>query len=80
LCGFDTVLRERNNVTNTLGQSSIVYSLVDGKIILKWILKTWVVGGMDWIALAQDRERWRSLVNAVINLRVLYNAGNFLIS
>jgi hypothetical protein len=27
-------------------------------------------GGMDWINLAQDRERWQALVNAVMNLRV----------
>jgi hypothetical protein len=27
-------------------------------------------GGMDWIDLAEDRDRWRTLVNALMNLRV----------
>jgi hypothetical protein len=36
--------------------------------------------GMDWINLAQDRDRWGALVNAIMNLRVPKNARNFLTS
>jgi hypothetical protein len=28
-------------------------------------------GGVDWIGMAQDRDKWRALVNVVMNLRVL---------
>jgi hypothetical protein len=42
---------------------------VDGRIILRWIFKKWD-GGMAWIDLDQDRDRWRALVNVVINLRI----------
>ena len=37
-------------------------------------------GCMDWIGPAQDRDRWRTLVSMVMNLRVPWNAGNFLTS
>jgi hypothetical protein len=36
--------------------------------------------GMDWIDMAQDRDRWRAVVSAVMNLRSLQIAGDFLIS
>ena len=44
---------------------------LDGRKILKWIIRKleWV-GGIDWIDVAQVRNRWRALVNAVMNLRV----------
>jgi hypothetical protein len=43
---------------------------IDGRIILKWTCERLDRGGMDWINLAQDRGRWRAVVNAVMNLRV----------
>jgi hypothetical protein len=53
-------LRERDHLED-LG--------VDVRIILKWIFKKWD-RGIDWIDLAHDRDRWRALVNAVMNLQV----------
>jgi hypothetical protein len=42
---------------------------LDGKIILRWIFRKWF-GGMDWIELARERDRWRVLVNAIMNFPV----------
>jgi hypothetical protein len=52
-------MKERDN----LGDPGI-----DGRIILRWIFRKWVYG--LWIDLAQDRDRWWALVNAVMNLQV----------
>ena len=37
---------------------------------IKMDLKGMGCGGMDWIKMAQDRDRWRAFVNAVMNLQV----------
>jgi hypothetical protein len=42
---------------------------VDGRIILRWIFIKWD-GDMQWIDLAQNRDRRRALVNAVMNIQV----------
>jgi hypothetical protein len=44
------------------------YLDVDGRIVLKWVLKKW--NGRHGLDLAQDRDRWRALVGAVMNIRV----------
>ena len=42
---------------------------INRRIILKWMFDNWN-RGMDWIDLAQDRDRWRVFVNVGMNLRV----------
>jgi len=52
-------LRERDHLED---------SVVDDKIILKWIFKTWDVGhGLYWSA--QNKDKWQAVVNAVMNIR-----------
>jgi hypothetical protein len=41
-----------------------------GKPRRRWVNREIGWDGMDWIDLAQDRDQWRALVNAVMNLRV----------
>jgi hypothetical protein len=60
-------LRERDHLE---------YKVIDGRIILRWIFRNWE-GGMDWIDLAQDKDRWRVTENTVMNYRVPNNARNF---
>ena len=50
---------------------------LDGRIILRWFFRKWD-GGMDWIDLAQDWDRWRAVINAVMKLSGSIKCGEFL--
>ena len=47
---------------------------------IKMDLQGVVCGGIDWIKLAQERDRWQAPVNVIMNLQVPLNEGNFLTS
>ena len=47
------------------------------EVSIKTDLKEVSCGGTDWIDVALDRDRWRDFVNAVMNMPVPQNAGNF---
>jgi hypothetical protein len=68
-----------------MGEKKNVYRLLmgkpEGKRPLGRSRRRWVdnikmdlleigLDGVDWIALAQDRDKWRALVNSIMNLRV----------
>jgi hypothetical protein len=76
-------MRWAGNVA-TMGEKRYSYRILVGKPEGKrplarprrrWVDKTTMdfkeigLGGMDWIDLAQDRDQWRGLVNAVMNLQ-----------
>jgi hypothetical protein len=52
-----------------MGEERKVYKVLVGKPEGRRPLGR--LGGVDWIRLAQDRDRWRAVVSAVMNLRVL---------
>jgi hypothetical protein len=68
-----------------MGEGRNVYRVLvgkpEGKRLLERPRRRWedgikmdlreIGGGVEWIHLAQDRDRWRAVVNAVMNLRVV---------
>jgi hypothetical protein len=52
---------------------------VDGRTESEWILGR-LIGGVEWIQLAQDRDRQRAVVNAVMNLRILSPRGYYFVA
>jgi hypothetical protein len=64
-------LRERDHLE---------YLGVDGRRNIKMNLHEVGWGNMDWFDLAPNRDRWRDLANATLNLRVPHDIGDFLAS
>ena len=66
-CMEDRRVAYRVVVQRPEGKSHLEELGIDGRIMLT-ILQGW--GGMDWIAVTQDRNRWWAVVNVVMNLWV----------
>ena len=54
---------------NVRGRDHLGDPGIDGRIIFRWIFRKWNVWGLDWMELAEDRDSWRAVMNAVMNLR-----------
>jgi hypothetical protein len=50
--------------------------VADGRTRSEWISRR-LAGGMEWFQLAQNRDRLRAVVSAVMNLRLLLPRGSF---
>jgi len=73
--GMYKVLVEKPEGKRTLGKPRCRW-----KDSIKTDIQEVELGGMDWVALAQDRDSWWSFVNAALNFWVPLNAGNILTS
>jgi hypothetical protein len=73
--------RDEVNGENCITKSFVILGKPKGKRSLetprrRWVDKSWMDLGevgwsdVDWIGLTQDRNRWRALVNSVLNLQV----------
>jgi hypothetical protein len=73
--GAYRVLVEKSEVRRPLGRPTRRW---EDNIKMDLIGVRW--GSMEWMDVAQDMDKWRTFVNAVMNLRFPHSAGTFLCS